>query len=186
LTASFPQAQAQGTAPDARARLREGLIAAALVAGGAFVMAQARQLPLGVQTDPLGPRFFPFWLGAGTAACGLLLAAGVLVGRDRLPRFGSTLMADVSEEEEEPGAPFSLGRLLAAAAVTGLYVAAFEPVGYLLATPVYVAAIALIHGGTGRRALLLAPAIVTAVLYLSFRFALFVPLPPGLLQGVLP
>jgi hypothetical protein len=68
---------------------------------------------------------------------------------------------------------------------TAAYLAAFEPLGYLLATPPYVAAIMLIHGGAGRRALLMAPILTTVVLYATFRFGLLIPVPGGILEGVL-
>ncbi|HEU5321602.1 MAG TPA: tripartite tricarboxylate transporter TctB family protein, partial [Methylomirabilota bacterium] len=77
-------------------------------------------------------------------------------------------------------------RLAAAFAVTAAYVAAFEPVGYLLATPPYVAAILLIHGGAPRRAGVVAPVLVTLALYAGFRFGLLVPVPDGVLERVLP
>jgi hypothetical protein len=89
------------------------------------------------------------------------------------------------EGEEEAG-PFSLARFVGAIAATALYVAAFEPLGYLLTTPPYIAAILLIHGGARTRALLIAPFVTTVVLYVTFRFGLLIPVPDGPLEGLLP
>jgi putative tricarboxylic transport membrane protein len=68
---------------------------------------------------------------------------------------------------------------------TALYVAVFEPVGYLIATPLYVVAILFIHGGAPWRTLFVAPVLITTVLYLTFRFGLRIPVPGGVLERVL-
>jgi len=48
--------------------LRRELIAAAvLIAFGVWIASVALKIPLGVATDPLGPRTFPAALGAGIA-----------------------------------------------------------------------------------------------------------------------
>jgi len=70
-------------------------------------------------------------------------------------------------------------------AATALYLATFEPVGYLIATPLYVVAILLIHGGAPWRTLIVAPVVITSVLYVTFRFALRIPVPSGILEGIL-
>jgi hypothetical protein len=70
--------------------------------------------------------------------------------------------------------------------LTGAYVAAFEPIGYLLATPPYVAGIVLVHGGGRRRDLLLPPLLLTMVFYAAFRFGLLIPVPDGVLESWLP
>jgi putative tricarboxylic transport membrane protein len=162
---------------------RELAIAAFLVTFGAVVVVQARGIAPGVRTDPLGPAAFPTALGAGIGVCGLLLAIATLVFRGRLHREGPLTDADLDEATE--AGPFSPGRLAAAIVTTAAYLALFEPLGYLLATPPYVAAIMLIHGGAGRRALLLAPILTAVALYATFRFGLLIPVPDGILEGIL-
>jgi len=158
-------------------------LAAFLVASGGVVVALSLEITPGVQTDPLGPRFFPIALGAGIALCGLLLAAAEFLFRGEPSVAGP--LSDASPEEEDAG-PFSLARFVGAIGATALYVAAFSTLGYLLATPPYIAAILLIHGGTRTRALLIAPFVVTIALYVTFRFGLLIPVPDGILDGVLP
>jgi putative tricarboxylic transport membrane protein len=148
------------------------------------VVVLSGEIMLGVQTDSLGPRFFPIALGAGIAICGLLLAVAELFFRGE-PSVPAPL-SDASPEGEEDAGPFSLARFLGAIGATALYVAAFDPLGYLLATPPYIAAILLIHGGTRTRALLIAPFVVTIALYVTFRFGLLIPVPDGPLEGILP
>jgi putative tricarboxylic transport membrane protein len=167
-----------------KAMRRELAVGAFLVAFGAAVLALAWTIEPGIQTDPLGPRAFPAALGAGIALCGGLLAATVLLGPGEGGRKGPILEPG-SEGEAEAG-PVSPARLLGAIAATAAYVALFAPLGYLLATPPYVAAIILIHGGAAQRTLLIAPPLVTGLLYGAFRFGLLIPVPEGILDGRLP
>ncbi len=168
---------------DRSAKRRELAVAAFLVAFGAAVLALAGTIEPGVHTDSLGPRAFPAALGAGTALCGVLLAGTALLGTGD---GGAGLLAGAEPDVETEAGPVSPARLLGAIAATAAYVALFAPLGYLLATPPYVAAIILIHGGAARRALLIAPPLVTLVLYAAFRFGLLIPVPEGILEGRLP
>jgi putative tricarboxylic transport membrane protein len=161
---------------------REIAIAVFLAAFGGTVIALSGEIQSGVQTDPLGPRVFPSALGVGIALCGLLLGVGALFRWQ--PEQSGLLLVGGGAEEVEKG-PFSPTRLLGAVVATAIYVGAFEPVGYLIATPMYVAAILLIHGGAPSRTLIVAPVVITTVLYLTFRFALRIPVPSGLLEGFL-
>lgn len=149
-----------------------------------MIVALSLEIPPGVQTDPLGPRFFPIALGAGIALCGLLLAAAEIFfhGEPAVP----APLSDASPEGEEDAGPFSPVRFVGAIGATALYVAAFDPLGYLLSTPPYIAAILLMHGGTRARALLITPFVVTIALYVTFRFGLLIPVPDGPLEGILP
>ncbi|MDR7522696.1 MAG: tripartite tricarboxylate transporter TctB family protein [Armatimonadota bacterium] len=163
--------------------LRELPVAAFLVAFGSLVVAGARHIPSGVPTDPLGPRAFPMALGAGIACCGALLAAATALFRGQTARPG--ILADADPDDEAAPGPFSPGRLIAAVGATLGYLAAFEPLGYLITTPLYVVAILLVHGGAARRSLWLAPLLITAALYAVFRFGLLIPVPVGLLERLL-
>jgi putative tricarboxylic transport membrane protein len=156
-------------------------IAVFLAVFGGAVIALSGEIQSGVQTDPLGPRVFPSALGAGIALCGLLLGIAALFRSE--PQQSGLLLDGGGTEEVEKG-PFSPMRLLGVVAVTAIYVAAFEPVGYLIATPMYVMAILLIHGGTSWRTLIVVPVVITTVLYVIFRFALRIPMPGGVLEGL--
>jgi putative tricarboxylic transport membrane protein len=165
---------------EAGTRRRDLAIAAFLVAIGTMVVALALEIDPGVQTDSLGPRAFPLAMGAAIGACGLLLGIGALApGRWATP---SPLLADSVGEEETAG-HFSPMRLFAAVVLTAAYIAVFEPLGYLLATPPYVAAIALAHGGARWRAIVVAPIFITVAFYAAFRFGLLIPVPDGLLDA---
>ncbi len=160
------------------------LIAAAiLIVFGTYIVAVGLKIPLGVATDPLGPRTFPVALGAGIVICGILLAAGALVFRG-VPRSRTSAL-DVDDDEVAEAGPASPVRLISAIAVTGVYLLLFEPLGYLLSTPMYVLAVLLLHGGAPRRALLITPVAVTVVLYATFKYGLLIPVPEGMLEPFL-
>jgi putative tricarboxylic transport membrane protein len=161
---------------------REIAIAVFLVVFGGIVIALSGKIESGVYTDPLGPRVFPYALGVGIALCGLLLGVGAIF---RWQPAKPGLLSDAGGTEEIERVPFSLTALVGAVVATAIYVLAFEPVGYLIATPLYVVAILFIHGGTPWRALIAAPVVITTVLYLTFRFVLRIPVPSGLLEGFL-
>ncbi|HEV8307614.1 MAG TPA: tripartite tricarboxylate transporter TctB family protein [Methylomirabilota bacterium] len=164
------------------ARRGELAIAAVLVVLAVVIVALARRIEPGVLTDPLGSRAFPLALGAAIGLCGLLLAATTLAPG----RFAGGAPVFVEDGPvDEPAAPL-LGRLVAAVVLTAAYVAAFEPLGYLLATPAYVAAILLVQGGSSLRAFAAAPLLVTGAFYAAFRFGLLIPVPDGVLERWLP
>jgi hypothetical protein len=166
---------------------RELVIAAGLVVLGLTVAVQARQIPPGVSTDPLGPAAFPIALGWATAICGVLLGAATLVFRGQVSA-GAAVLSDTTPDDDGTTAPagtFSPARLIGAIVATGAYLAVFTRLGYLISTPLYVAAIMRIHGGATSRSLLVAPLLVTAAHYATFRFGLLIPVPDGILESLL-
>lgn len=163
---------------------RDVAVAVALVLLGAGAMGLALGVEPGVQTDPLGPRAFPLGLGAAIAVCGLLLSVAAVLG-DRWTASATVLAESDSKDGDEAG-PLLPWRLGGAIVATAAYIALFEPLGYLLATPGYLVAILLLHDGVRARALLTAPILVTLALYASFRFGLLIPVPDGILEGLLP
>jgi putative tricarboxylic transport membrane protein len=164
---------------------RELAVAAVLVGLGIVVILLGVRIDPGVQTDPLGPRFLPLVLGAAIGLCGLLLAVTTLAP-GRFTTATPVFVESAGDDESAASGVFSPGRLLAAVVLTALYLAAFERLGYLLATPLYVTALLLVHGGVSRRALLTSPVLLAAAFYAAFRFGLLIPVPDGILDGVLP
>jgi putative tricarboxylic transport membrane protein len=161
---------------------RELVFAGILIAVAVTVVLLALRIPPGVQTDPLGPRAFPLALGGTIGLCGVLLAATTLAPG----WFTRAAPVFVEEGEEGPGGPGSPGRLITAVVLTVAYIAAFEPLGYLVATPIYVAALLLVQRARSASALVAAPLLVTAAFYAAFRFGLLIPVPDGVLERWLP
>lgn len=164
-----PGDRASGTR-EARVGLPIGVV---LLLFAAWVLAAAMQLPAGASQDPLGPRGFPLLLGIGLALSGATVLVGALAAR-----------SSGAAESEEAG-PFSPIRFAGAIALSGAYVAALEPAGFLVATPLYMAGLAVLHGGVPPLRVLIASAGLTLALFALLSLLLGVSLPPGVLEGAL-
>jgi putative tricarboxylic transport membrane protein len=143
---------------------------AILAVGGLAVTAWAWQLPGGTAQDPIGPRGFPALLGLGLAACGLALLAV-------RARPGESPSAAAPS-----GGTGAAARLIGAVVLVGLYVRLLEPLGYPVATPLFLAAALGLQGGVPLRALLGSSLGLPAALYLFFAGIMKIPLPLGLLE----
>lgn len=141
---------------------QDRVVGLVLLAAGAFLFAWTFTFRT-VEWDPLGLAFWP------RIVLGLLLAAGAyLAVRGRLD--GGPLKA------LQPTAFLVLGGILAYALLLG-------PLGYLVATPLYIVAFHLALGGVSRRHVveaLISATVGTALVYYVFQEALLVQLPEGL------
>jgi len=141
-----------------------------IVFAGLYLWATA-QIPSLEIGDPLGPKAFPRLLGIG-----LLIAAGMLLLE---MRRGSPDAQALSEDDGDRR------HYLVIAAVVGwtfLYFIVFEPVGYMLATMVYLLGLmAYFYRGRWK------PNVLTAVLFSVGSYLLFTRLlGVNLARGVLP
>ncbi len=64
----------------ARTHLGEAAVSLGLLAIGAFVLIDTGTIPEAQTYSGVGPRFFPYLVGVGLAACGVLLAWRALAG----------------------------------------------------------------------------------------------------------
>lgn len=122
--------------------------------------------------DPLGPKAFPRLLGGF-----LLIAAGLLfleMWRDR--------KAKVAPPPEGELAPWRHAGMIAVITVwTGVYYAAFEPLGYIVATAIYLLALmAKFNRGKWTANVL------TSMLFAGLSYWMFVALDVRLPTGILP
>ena len=109
-------------------------MALATFALGVFVFVAAKAIPMGFYKDAIGPR--AFFLGIGV----VLMVVGGVVGMQRLRSWMAqeSHMIPPEGETDEEGHPVYA---LMAASVIGisiLYVILLRPLGYLLATPLYI------------------------------------------------
>jgi hypothetical protein len=142
------------------------LIGIGLLAFAAFYFRQSYEITVGFASDRLGPAFFPRLLALTLAGCALTLIARSLRGRSDpapLPSIRTNLLL------------WTLGLTIA-------YVAALRPLGYLIATPLYLAALVWLLGYRSPVGLAGTAIGVTAALYLVFVQALKVLVPMGLLR----
>jgi putative tricarboxylic transport membrane protein len=121
---------------------------------------------------PVGPEFFPRWLAAGLFICCLAL-----------------LVISLGKRNDSPApsiSPFDKGiqRLLIGLVIVIAYAACWEPVGFIIITPVAVFALMFLLGKREYLSMVLMAAGSTAVIFCAFRFLLGIDMPMGLLSAI--
>jgi hypothetical protein len=170
------------SAARAPGRLREAAIGLGLVVGGGALFAASSQLPPGTTSDPVGPRGFPTLLALGLVGSGLAVAAqSWLAGSAKRAAPATELTA---EEDDEHG-PLSPARLLGGILLTAAYVGTLQHVGFVVGTPLYLAALLWLQGGVPRRQFLATVLGYPLALYVLFALLLGVPVPGGVLERLL-
>jgi putative tricarboxylic transport membrane protein len=145
-----------------------------------ILLAVAASMAIGATSFPpmpgqsFGPRLFPNIVAAGFALCALMLIR-------RAMKSGAIKLAIVKPEWwNEPGRRGNLAILLGSIVAYTLLV---ERAGFVLTTFAMLTVLMKRLGATWR-ATLIASFLGTAVTYLLFAYWLRVPLPPGLLAGI--
>lgn len=148
------------------------ILAFTLVLAGVYFWATTKipSLELG---DPLGPKAFPRMLIAGLLIAAVMLLLEIL--RDRARNI-----------EQEPTAAQWRGEshqwvVPAVAAWTALYVVAFEPLGYMLATTIYLLALTAFFNRGRWLMNVLTTVLFTAISYFAFTKLLGVNLARGII-----
>jgi putative tricarboxylic transport membrane protein len=108
--------------------MRDKILAGCVILGAMVYLFADFSAPARGYSDPVGPTVFPALVGAGLLTSGLLL----LYESHKRARIAGAASAHSAE-----GNGHRL-LLLGMAAWTALYYFAFEPVGYLVATPLYM------------------------------------------------
>jgi putative tricarboxylic transport membrane protein len=130
-----------------------------------------RQFPL----VPIGPEFFPRYLAAGLFICSAVLIIQALLSKPQKEQKAPTI------------SPFDKGmqRLLVGIAIIIVYAILWEPLGFLIITPVAMAAIMLLLGYRRYFMMALFSLGTTLVIFGAFSFFLNVNMPLGILRGLL-
>jgi putative tricarboxylic transport membrane protein len=150
------------------------LLGISVIIGAAIYLYADANLPVLQNGGPMGPQAFPALIGVGLLLSGLLLL-GETWRRRRVAPAAAAIPADPIERR-------SRRILLAMTVWTALYYFAFERVGYLVATVVYMFAL-LAFFNRGRWWMNAACAAgFTLVAYLLFTSFLQVALPRGILD----
>ena len=146
---------------------------------GVLVILMAWHLPEGVYRDAVGPRAFP--LGVGVV---MIVGGAIVAARRAMSLFpASGWWAPAEGSEDEPDHPASLGRAMAIFAVSVAYAAAFNPLGYLIATPPFIAATLWLMRERSGPQLIAISLIWTVTTYVIFAQLLAVRLPVGPLRA---
>lgn len=145
-------------------RTMEIVVAAVGLAASLAGLLFAGQVELRAETGGIDPRWWPTVLSIGSA----VLSAALLVVALVRPPFDRSDLETISEG--------GWRRLLLASVVAAGYVAAWQLIGYLPATLVFLALLVWVFGGRGWKTLVLFPVLTTAFTYLLFHTLLKVPL----------
>jgi putative tricarboxylic transport membrane protein len=172
-TTNEPQQSAADTTVDKA----QYIICAVLVAVGAFLIYDALTLEAGfAKVDPVGPRLFPIFIGAGLIVLAVILAIAI-------PR-GSVGEADAGEDVDPnmPGDWRTVGLLVGVFVATILLV---EPLGWAITGALLFAGSATILGNRHYIRNLVIGAVLSVGSFYAFYSGLGIPLPAGILDGIL-
>ncbi len=153
------------------------LVCAVLVAVGAFLIFDALTLEAGfAKVDPVGPKFFPIVIAIGLIALAVILAVAI-------PR-GSKGEAELGEDVD-PNTPAdwrTVGMLV------GLFVAVIvlvNPLGWAITGALLFAGAATILGNRHYIRNIVIGAVLAVASFYAFYSGLGIPLPAGILDGIL-
>ncbi len=135
---------------------------------GGVCLHSASKWPVMFASDPAGPAAIPRILCVGIMVLGLILSVGGFFKKEKAEK---PLITGVELRV--------LGGLTAACIV---YILLLQVIGYLLATPLLIAAILLICGDRSVKRIILLSVIGTLVLFLLFYSLLRVNLPLGFMR----
>jgi putative tricarboxylic transport membrane protein len=153
------------------------IVCAVLVAVGAFVIYDALSLEAGfAKVDPVGPKFFPIAIGGILIVLAIALAIAI-------PR-GSVGEADAGEDVD----PNSPGDWRTVGLLVGLFVAVIllvNPLGWAITGTLLFAGAATILGSRHYIRNLVIGAVLAVASFYAFYSGLGIPLPAGILDGIL-
>ncbi|MGH3641176.1 MAG: tripartite tricarboxylate transporter TctB family protein [Mycobacterium sp.] len=153
------------------------LVAAVCVVVGAFLIFDALTLPGGyAKVDPVGPKLFPMVIGVGLVVLALILAVVI--------PLGSRGEADAGEDID-PNLPSdwrTVGLLVAIFVATILLVI---PLGWTITSALMFAGSATVLGSKHYVRNVVIGAVLGIASFYAFYSGLGIPLPAGILDGIL-
>jgi putative tricarboxylic transport membrane protein len=153
------------------------LVCVVMVAVGAYLIYDALTLTDGfAKVDPVGPKFFPMAIGAVLIALAVVLAIAI-------PR-GSVGEADAGEDVD----PNSPGDWRTVGLLVGLFVLLIvlvQPLGWAIAGALFFGGAATILGNRHYVRNIAIGAVLSVLTFYGFYSGLGIPLPAGILDGIL-
>jgi len=150
-------------------------LAALLVAVGVYTVVDAASLEVGFG-DPVGPRVFPYVIGAGLAVVGVLLAIATARGSQPEPEEGEDVDLSASADW------LTVLKLVAVLLVT---VATVDLLGWAISGAVLFAGAAWSLGSRTQLRDALVGLVLAVGSWYAFHVGLGIPLTPGVLDGIL-
>lgn len=151
------------------------LLAAGVIGVGCLTLLASTRIPEGQGYTAVGPRVFPLIISSSLLALGLILLARVTVRPDQ------DLLRRAADEARSTYWPAPLSIALALL----LYAVALEPLGFVLATAPFFAAVAWVLEDRRPARTFAIGLLLALITYLGFTRLLGVRLPSGLLDGIL-
>lgn len=156
-------------------------VAAAFMMFGIFVILQATTIKTGLVRDPVGPRAAFYFAGGMMAVGGFWLVLRNLLAFRR--EAGKQMQAEGSQDEPSYPASFKRAAFIMISCI--LYGAVFVPLGYLLATPLFLLATLFILEQRAWLTNVMVAFGFTVIAYFVFSEVLGVRMPYGPLTGPL-
>lgn len=156
----------------------DAVVGAVVLVFAVFVLVASLRIPeTASATEVVGPKALPVAYSAGMALAALaLLVRGLRAG----PRADRPAETGDDADGEQPPEPGQARRFLVLAAMLLAYIVVFIPVGYLLATFAFLAAVSTYIDRKKWIRNLVFAAVFAVVVYFAFTRGLQVELPPGL------
>jgi putative tricarboxylic transport membrane protein len=158
------------------------IVAIGVVLLGVLVIALTWNTTTPIVKDPVGPRFFPFVLGL------LFIVGGSVVAIQRFRSMnaeGGYRVEPEGSAEDDPTLPASAKRALAMLGLTVAYAFLFQPLGFLISTPIYIVAAFAVMSERRYVTTSIWAAIYTIATYLLFAVLLEIRFPLGPLAPLL-
>ncbi|WP_068279891.1 tripartite tricarboxylate transporter TctB family protein [Aldersonia kunmingensis] len=153
------------------------VVCAVLAIVGTFLIVDAAQLTNSfAKVDPVGPRFFPFVIGAGLLICAIVFAIAIMRGSVGAAEEGEDI--DLSE----PSDWRTVGLLVAIFVATILLI---NPLGWAITGTFLFAAAATVLGNKHWVRNIAIGAVMAFGSFYIFYVGLGIPLPAGILDGIL-
>jgi putative tricarboxylic transport membrane protein len=169
--------QPQENAAEKRVDKAQYIVCAVLVAVGGFLLYDALTLGGGfAKVDPVGPKLFPSAIGVILIVLSAILA--VAIAR------GSVGEADAGEDVD----PNTAGDWRTVGLLVGLFVAVIvlvEPLGWVITSALLFAGAATILGNRHYIRNIAIGAVLAVASFYAFYSGLGIPLPAGILDGIL-
>ena len=147
-----------------------------LLALGVFILLDTTTIEIPKAASNVGPRFFPYAVGALLTVGALLVVIGILRGDHASPEEGELV---------DPSLPVNVRRTAGMAGSVVAFAVLLNPLGYVLATAICFFAVAATLGARHYVRLGVGSLALSVAIYVAFTQGLGIFLPPGLLDGIL-
>lgn len=153
------------------------IVCAVMAVAGAFLVYEGVSMPGGyAEVDPVGPRLFPIVIGVGLLVMTVVLAIAIPRGLKGEADAGEDIDPDMPSDWRTVGL------------LVGLFVALIvlvNPLGWAIAGALFFAGCATVLGSRHYVRNIVIGAVLAVVSFYAFYSGLGIPLPAGILDGIL-